>query len=236
MNFFNNRCCNSGNNQGRQVVIVPVTRTEEVVVAGPVGPAGPQGPVGPTGATGATGPQGPIGLTGPQGEQGIQGPVGPTGPQGPQGVQGPAGATGATGPAGENTIANSAFASNTTAGTVSVTTDGTNIALPNDQITTADITIDGTNEVFTVATAGKYLIIYGIYLSTAHTTGARVMINDSAYEPSVIEPSLSLSNFHNSFIVNLEADSTVSLQLYGLDDTLTLQSNAGANLSIIQLA
>ena len=190
----------------------------------------PQGPTGPTGAVGEIGPTGPQGSTGPTGPQGIAGDIGPTGPTGATGTQG---ATGATGP---NITANSAFAANTTSPTIAVVVGGTDIPLPSNQITTANITLNGANTTFTVANAGKYEISYEVHLTAGVAAGTRLMINGVAFAPSTIQPLLTLSSFNNKVIVNLTAGSTVALQLFGLVATAILQSGAGANVSIVQLA
>lgn len=113
---------------------------------------------------------------------------------------------------------------------------GTTVPLPSNQITTAGITINGANTEFTVATAGKYQINYEIHLTAGLAVGSRILINGTAYTPSTIAPVLTVSSFNNSVIVNLTAGSTVSLQLFGLVTAAILQTGAGANLSIIQLA
>ncbi len=125
---------------------------------------------------------------------------------------------------------------NTTSPSIAVILGGTDIPLPSNQILPAGITANGANTVFTVATAGKYQINYEIHLTAGIAAGTRIMINGTAYEPSTIQPLLTLSSFNNSVIVNLTAGSTISLQLFGLVSAAILQDGAGANLSIIQLA
>lgn len=84
-------------NVTRAQMAVFVTKTMDLIPAGPQGPEGSQGPKGDKGDTGETGPQGPqgpkgdTGATGPQGAKGDKGDTGATGPEGPQGPQGPAG-------------------------------------------------------------------------------------------------------------------------------------------------
>ena len=50
-------------------------------------------------------------------------------------------------------------------------------------------------------------------------------------------PSLGQSHFSNEIIVNLNAGDTITLQIYGILDTVTLLPGAaGATLSIIRLS
>ncbi|WP_047475361.1 BclA C-terminal domain-containing protein [Bacillus siamensis] len=214
--------------------------------------AGPTGPTGITGATGAAGENGPIGITGakgvsgPTGITGAAGAIGPpggtgttgaTGAAGPTGPTGITGATGAAGVTGTSLTATSGFASNTGGGVVAVVISGTAISLPNDQNLSADITANAANTVFTVATAGRYYISYQINLAAGLLVSSRVLINGTPPASSIIAPAVSMTNFNNSFIVNLTAGSTIQLQLFGLLGAVTLLGgSAGAALNIIRLS
>jgi hypothetical protein len=93
-----------------------------------------------------------VDLGGGSGATGPQGPPGPAGPVGPQGPAGPTGATGAQGPAG--TVATAWFS-----GTTSVATTGA-VDFPDNNVASG-ITANMANDVFTVASAGKYQITVG---------------------------------------------------------------------------
>ena len=86
-----------------------------------------RGPAGPAGAIGPQGERGDAGADGLQGAQGAQGPAGPAGERGPQGPAGPAG-TGAT-IASINDLSGIACTVGSETGTVSVSFNGSSIAL-----------------------------------------------------------------------------------------------------------
>lgn len=205
-------------------------------MAGPTGPTGPTGAAGDAGGpTGPTGPEGPVGPIGPAGIQGPTGDTGPTGPTGATGAAGPAGAIGATGPTGTNTTATSAYAYASATVLTAVLT-GTPVALPNGQILPAGITVNGANNTFTVATAGRYRIAYAVNTTAALLLSTRVMLNGVANAASVVDPVLSLSNYSNEILVDLAAGTTVQLQVVGAAINLTLVAGAGATLMITRLS
>ena len=221
---------------------------------GPTGAIGPTGATGATGAVGATGAIGATGVTGPTGDTGAAGATGATGadgPAGPTGANGPGGATGAEGPAGSvgaagaagdpgpNPTATAAFAANTTGGSVAIALGGTNIALPDAQLMSSDITAGSGNTVFTVNTAGRYRISYHINTSLAILMGARLRINSVNNAASTISLIVTLSNFSNEIEIDLGAGSTVSLQMYPAlvaGVAVLLTTGAGASLMIIRLS
>ena len=233
-------------------------KMEGALSSSPSGVTGPTGPTGPTGATGAdgapgaagaTGATGPAGPTGPTGADGVPGPAGPTGPTGADGAPGAAGATGATGPAGATgptgptgpagaaVTADSAYAANTSGSTVGVILGGTPVPLPNSQILPAGITPNAANTIFTVATPGLYRISYTINTTATLGAGSRLIINGTPNMASTLTPGLSTSRFANEILVNLPANSTVSLELYGLIAGAILLPNAsGASLQIVRLS
>ncbi|OBY76559.1 hypothetical protein BBG47_26350, partial [Paenibacillus sp. KS1] len=188
---------------------------------------------GVTGATGATGATGVTGVTGATGATGATGDTGATGATGATGT----GATGATGATGTSTTATSAFAANTTGATIAVILGGTLVPLPSAQNIGPGITINGTNDTFTVSTAGRYYITYQVNLTAGLLLGSRLIINGAANVASTITPVLTLSSFNSDVIVTLAANSTISLQLFGLLGTATLINNgAGAAVTIIRLS
>ncbi|WP_442855529.1 BclA C-terminal domain-containing protein, partial [Clostridium sp. Marseille-P2415] len=200
------------------------------------GPTGDTGPTGPTGDTGPTGPTGDTGPTGPTGDTGPTGPTGDTGPTGPTGDTGPTGPTGDTGPTGPALAATSGFAASTTGDVIPVVLGGTSVPLADSQDLTADITPDGTNTVFTVAPAGRYMISYEVNLTASLLVGARLVINGAPSIPSTDQPLLSVESLSGSIIVTLPANSTVELELFGFLGAATLVSSAaGATLTIVRL-
>ncbi|UVI33833.1 hypothetical protein L1F29_32805 [Paenibacillus spongiae] len=107
--------------------------------------------------------------------------------------------------------------------------------LPGQKLGTG-ITVDGSNTVFTVSEAGTYYISYSINLTASLLASSRLLINGMQDTPSTVSPMLSRDHFLASTIVNLQAGSTVSLQLFGLLGAATLLSNSqGAALTIIKI-
>ena len=212
---------------------------------GPTGPTGPTGatgpaggPVGATGPAGPTGATGPMGVTGPTGPQGPQGVAGAAGPIGPTGATGPAGPTGPTGPAGTAATATAAYLANTSVQTVNVLTGGAAISMSDIVQNSPDISVLNGKEL-TVNTPGRYLISYNVNTSLPSNAGARLMINGTANEASVIAPSAIVpkSHFSAEIIVELTAKSTVSLQMFGILASIALLPGSGsANLSVIRLS
>lgn len=212
---------------------------------GPTGTTGATGQNGPTGATGATGTAGAIGTigaTGPTGPTGSAGATGATGQNGvagstgPTGLTGPTGPTGATGAPGPNPTATASFAANTSGAIIAVILSGTLINLPNAQVLSADITVNGANTIFTVNTAGLYRISYNINTTTSLLLGSRLIINGSANTVSTLPTNIARSNFSNEIDINLGVGATVSLQLFGLLGAATLLGGSeGASLMIVRI-
>ena len=186
-----------------------------------------QGPTGPTGPTGPQGPAGPAGgPTGPAGAPGATGATGPTGPAGP------------TGPTGPNVTATNAYAASTKGAAFTVLMDGTNVALPDAQTLSPDITVNGANDTFTVAEAGRYRVSYNINSVTPLTLGARLMVDGAEIAGSNVMPkTTALSRLANDILVDLPAGAKVSLQVYGYAGLVTLLPNSiGASLSMVRLS
>ncbi len=206
-------------------------------VTGATGATGTEGATGVTGTTGATGTAGATGVTGATGATGTAGATGVTGATGATGATGVTGTTGATGATGTSLTENSAFAANTTGGIIAVVLGGTNVPLPSSQNLGTGITVNGANDVFTVATAGRYFISYQVNTTAALLVSTRLLINGVANTASTVAPVLSLSTFNNDVVVTLTAGSTITLQLFGLLGAATLLSgSAGAALTIIRLS
>ena len=181
---------------------------------------------GPTGPTGPTGPQGPAGPAGPAGAPGATGATGPTGPAGP------------TGPTGPNVTATNAYAASTKCAAFTVLMAGTNVALPDAQTLSPDITVNGANDTFTVAEAGRYRVSYNINSVTPLTLGVRLMVDGAEIAGSNVMPQTTpLSRLANDILVDLPAGAKVSLQVYGYAGLVTLLPNSiGASLSMVRLS
>ena len=209
---------------------------------GSTGTTGPTGPTGSSGATGSTGTVGTLGSTGPTGPTGTIGATGPTGTDGAtgstgaNGANGPTGPTGSTGALGPNPTATASFAANTSGSTIAVALGGTLVSLPNAQVLSPDIAVNGANTTFTISTAGLYRISYNINTTAALLMGSRLIINGSANTVSTLPANIARLNFKNEIDINLGVGATVSLQLFGLLGTaILLAGSEGASLTIIRI-
>ncbi|WP_195636140.1 BclA C-terminal domain-containing protein [Enterocloster bolteae] len=194
-----------------------------------MGATGPQGPTGITGATGAAGNQGPAGTTG---ATGAQGPAGAAGVTGPTGATGPAGANG---PTGTSQISGAMSALNTSASTLSVTTDGTDIPLPV-QPYMDGFTADAANTEFAVAQTGTYLISYDIKMTSGLPMSSKITLNGTPITNSINTSSTSSNEYSVTFMQPLTAGDILALQLYGVNGPVSLQAGTGASLNIVKIA
>lgn len=197
-----------------------------------MGATGPQGPTGITGATGAAGTQGPAGTTGATGATGAQGPAGAAGVTGPTGATGPAGATG---PTGTSQISGAMSALNTSASTLSVTTDVTDIPLPV-QPYMDGFTADAANTEFAVAQTGTYLISYDIKMTSGLPMSSKITLNGTPITNSINTSSASSNEYSVTFMQPLTAGDILALQLYGVNGPVSLQAGTGASLNIVKIA
>jgi len=190
---------------------------------------------GPTGATGAQGVQGvqgmegPTGATGAQGIQGMEGPTGATGAQGIQGMEGPTGATGA------GASINSMCALNAQHPTISIATGGTAIPLPDCHVLDS-FHVNANSTIFTVPQAGIYMVAYRISVAASCTLSSRIWYNGIALPGSIISPASGISCYENTQLVQCNANDTIQLQMFGKNESVTLQSTTGATLNIIRLS
>lgn len=197
-----------------------------------MGASGPQGPTGITGATGAAGTQGPAGTTGATGATGAQGPAGAAGVTGPTGATGPAGANG---PTGTSQISGAMSALNTSASTLSVTTDGTDIPLPV-QPYMDGFTADAANTEFAVAQTGTYLISYDIKMTSGLPMSSKITLNGTPITNSINTSSTSSNEYSVTFMQPLTAGDILALQLYGVNGPVSLQAGTGTSLNIVKIA
>jgi hypothetical protein len=125
-------------------------------------------------------------------------------------------------------------ADNTTGAVIGIVLGGTNIPLPNNQILN-NFTVDGTNTIFTVTETGTYLVSYHVALTVAVLLTSGVSVNGTLAPSSVLTPLLSVSQYNNTFLLNLTAGDQLSLQLSGLLGAVVLQAGSGAGLSLVRV-
>lgn len=217
---------------------------------GPQGPTGPQGIPGPDGAAGVTGPTGPQGIPGPAGTAGATGATGATGPMGPAGATGatgptgptgPTGATGATGPAGESGLSSYAtfYALMPTDNAVAIAPNEP-IDFPTTATKTNDITVTSPS-VFTVTTAGNYLVMF--QASTTEGGQLQLTVNNTPIAYTTVGKAGENTQIVGFAILPLAANDAISVINPETSTTaITLTQNAGgvsavaAQLVIAKLA
>ena len=213
---------------------------------GPQGPTGPQGIPGPDGAAGVTGPTGPQGIagpagatgatgaTGPTGPQGIAGPAGATGPTGPTGATGPTGPTGAmgpTGPAGESGLSSYAtfYALMPTDNAIAIAPNEP-IDFPTTATKTNDITVTSPS-VFTVTTAGNYLVMF--QASTTEGGQLQLTVNNTPIAYTTVGKAGENTQIVGFAILPLAANDAISVINPQASTTgITLTQNAGGTSAV----
>lgn len=153
-------------------------------------------------------------------------------PTGPTGATGPAGATG---PTGTSQISGAMSALNTSASTLSVTTDGTDIPLPV-QPYMDGFTADAANTEFAVAQTGTYLISYDIKMTSGLPMSSKITLNGTPITNSINTSSASSNEYSVTFMQPLTAGDILALQLYGVNGPVSLQAGTGASLNIVKIA
>ncbi len=125
------------------------------------------------------------------------------------------------------------FAANTSGSVIAVVLGGTPVPLPDAQSLGSNVTVNGANNTFTVAQAGRYRLAYGINLTGGLLVDAQLLINGVPNLASTVSPTLAVSRLSAEAIVTLTAGSTIQLQLSGLLGVATLLgSGQGAALTI----
>lgn len=163
----------------------------------------------------------------PQDQRARRGAIGPIGPTGETGATGP------TGSPGPNPSSTAGFAANTSEAVISTLLRTVLVPSPNRHVLSSDIVLNRFNTVFTANTPGRYRISCQMNVTLELLLRSRLLINGSAYTPSVISPMPSKASFHNEVIVDLASSSTVTLELYGLLGTVILLKNSiGASFQL----
>ena len=125
-------------------------------------------------------------------------------------------------------------AQNTTSAIIAVVLGGTDVPLPNNQ-NLSTFGVDATNTIFTVPETGRYLISYGVQITIALLLSTQITLNGGPLSPSIITPTIAQDIFSTSFIVNLTAGDSLTLQLFGLLGAATLSGGASTYLTVIRL-
>lgn len=185
-----------------------------------------KGEKGDKGAVGEKGAKGEKGDVGEQGEQGEQGEKGDVGEQGEKGEQGD--------PATNFTTTHMS-AIHTGGITLDVPLTGINIPLNGASILN-NFTANATADEYTVNETGDYYLSYNVKTRDETTVKTRITRNGTLLSGTVRSSSVPTSNFSISMIVNLNGGDVISLQLYDLATSITLQGGSGASLVLIRLS
>ena len=89
---------------------------------------------------------------------------------------------------------------------------------------------------FTVNQTGTYFISYVIKMTSGLPMSSRITRNDTPILNSISTSSTSSNEYSVSFMQSLTAGDVLSLQIYGVNGTVTLQSGTGASLNIVRIA
>lgn len=165
----------------------------------------------------------------------MQGERGEVGPQGPRGEIGPQGVAGEQGYPATNFTTTHMSAIHTGGITLDVVPAGINIPLNGARILNG-FTANATADEYTVNETGNYYLDYNVKTRDATTVKTRITRNGTLLSGTVRSSSVPTTNFSISMIINLNQGDVISLQLYDLNATVTLQGGSGASLVIIRLS
>lgn len=118
--------------------------------------------------------------------------------------------------------------------TLAVTGDGTAVPLPSSQ-NLQGFTANPGSTSFTVPETGTYLILYRLQVPSTEPLTAR-MVSGGTVLPGSISTQVGNGSYGTSFVANLNAGDSLALQLTGSPETVTLQEDPGASLSVVRLS
>ncbi|WP_039653053.1 DNRLRE domain-containing protein [Clostridium tyrobutyricum] len=158
-------------------------------------------------------------------------PICPTGPTGPQGCPGP---TGPKGDPGSNCSA-FGFGTNICTNNINICSNKTLLSFPND-IQLKNVKLNNDNNVFTIKKGGYYFIEYNINCITDIEISSRLLINKLPVSASQRTTKNNNCNLLSNLIIKLNADDTLSLQLFKKDNSCNRMSYIkNASITIIKL-
>ena len=145
-----------------------------------------------------------------------------------------------TGPTGPNVTATSAYAANTTGGTVlpDPLGDGllgVTVPLPNVGQSSTDINFDNASSEFIAKIDGYFQISYNLNPSTPVVGTAQIVINNEVNKASVMTPQLAANHFSGTVLVPLRKGDRVSLRVISATPVVLPARSAGASLFMLRL-
>ena len=125
-------------------------------------------------------------------------------------------------------------AANLSGGTVAVAAEGTTLALSDDQNLTS-FAANRTNTAFSIPSSGTYLVSFRVSTTTGAMMTVGVLQNNAVIPASIVSPTVSTSEFMNTFIADLIQGDELKLQLSGMTGNVVLQSGVGAYLMAVRV-
>ena len=126
-------------------------------------------------------------------------------------------------------------AQNTGGTELAVATTGTLVPLPNNQVL-ENFTVNAGNTTFTAEEAGVYLLTYTVNTVQQEDFISRILLNGAELADTVYDPATTDDRYNVTTLVTLVQGDTISLQLYDVTDTITLQNGVGASLTLVKIA
>jgi hypothetical protein len=107
--------------------------------------------------------------------------------------------------------------------------------LPDAQNLSTDIILNGDSTILTIQPEGRYYISFSVRLTEEEIIGARLIVNGDPVASATLNAVLPRSELNGEAILTLPANSSLSVELFDYDGVVSLQSGAGATLTILRL-
>ena len=129
----------------------------------------------------------------------------------------------------------SLYAGNADGNVIAVFLSGTSIPFPSNQIISSGFSANGSNTIFTAASAGRYQLSYSLKLTASVLVSARILVNGNPLAGSIVSPLVSQDKFATTIIADLPAGASVQVQFFGLLGVVVLATGEPQYLSILKL-
>lgn len=134
---------------------------------------------------------------------------------------------------GELYGASTGYAANTSGTTLNLALLGSApIPFPNAQSLGSNISINGANTIFTVATAGRYRISYVVNLTAGLLSRTELLVNSASVPAGSYAAALAVNRFAAEVVMTLPANATVQLNLISALSLSLLNGGPGAYITI----
>jgi hypothetical protein len=126
-----------------------------------------------------------------------------------------------------------AFTASTSNQTVAISSSGTPLRFPDNQVL-AGVTKNSENTVFTVPATGHYLVTYLVNIELAASEFIALTVNDVIFAPGMLTAG-GAAGYTATVIVPLAGGGRLSVKIYGPGRTTNLFDGAGATLTIVRI-